>query len=70
MAVSQAQHKVRELYDVLTKCGVDVRFSIHPLVGRMPGHMNVRLAEADIPYDKLLEWTSSTVTFRKPMWLS
>lgn len=55
MAVSQAQHKVRELYDALTKRGVDVKFGIHPVAGRMPGHMNVLLPEADIPYDKLLD---------------
>jgi NAD(P) transhydrogenase subunit beta len=55
MAAAQAQHKVRELSDALGKRGVDVKFAIHPVAGRMPGHMNVLLAEANVPYDQLYD---------------
>lgn len=63
LAVAQAQHTVRELADLLTAKGIDVAYGIHPVAGRMPGHMNVLLAEANVPYEQLSEMDEVNPTF-------
>jgi NAD(P) transhydrogenase subunit beta len=63
LAVAQAQHTVRELADLMISKGIDVAYGIHPVAGRMPGHMNVLLAEANVPYDQLAEMDEVNPTF-------
>ena len=65
LAVAQAQYAVRDLVDLLEERGIEVEFAIHPVAGRMPGHMNVLLAEADIPYEQLKEMDEINPTFRQ-----
>src|SRR5207249_10640846 len=65
LAVAQAQHSVRELADVLKSRGVDVKYAIHPVAGRMPGHMNVLLAEANVPYQELYDLDAINPEFER-----
>ena len=65
LAVSQAQHQIRDLAELLESHGIEVEYAIHPVAGRMPGHMNVLLAEADVEYDKLKEMDEINPSFEQ-----